>query len=177
MLMRRILIVDDEAPVLRALHRALRLVFPPDSVLIEAFAEPEAALLRAGEQDFDVVMTDFRMPGLNGADVLQVMKALQPDAVRIVLSATRERADIMAVVNRAGVFRYLAKPWQLPELAETLREAFAYRDACFQARSAPGDARAAPAPSARELELLRLEREEPGITRVDWDEHGNVRLS
>lgn len=175
--MRRILIVDDETSVLRALHRALRLVFAPDSVLIEAFAEPEAALLRAGEQDFDVVITDFRMPGLSGADVLLVMKALQPDAVRIVLSATTEPEDIMAVVNRAGVFRYLAKPWQLPALAMTLREAFAYRDACLHARSGQAAAPPVPGPSARELELLRLEREEPGITRVDWDEDGNVRLS
>jgi DNA-binding NtrC family response regulator len=175
--MRRILIVDDEPSVLRALHRALRLVFPPEGLLIEAFVEPEAALLRAGEQDFDVVITDFRMPGLSGADVLQVMKALQPDAVRIVLSATTEREDIIAVVNRAGVFRYLAKPWRLPELAAALREAFAYRDACLQVRAWRGEASPVPAPGVRELELQRLEREEPGITRVDCDENGDVRLS
>lgn len=173
--MRRIMLLDDEEAVVHALQRALRLAFSADSVALEVFVEPEAALLRAGEQDFDVVVSDFRMPGLSGADVLEVIKGLQPEAVRIVLSATTERRDIVAAVNRAGIFRYLAKPWQSEELVATLYAAFDYRDARLRARSAPAPA-SAPAPSAQELELLRLEREEPGITHVDWDEDGNVRL-
>jgi DNA-binding NtrC family response regulator len=172
--MRRILILDDEEAVLRALRRALRSAFSSGSVQVEAFVEPEAALLRAGEQDFDVVVSDFRMPGLTGADVLEVVKGLQPDAVRIMLSASTEHSDIVAAVNRAGVFRYLAKPWQGRELVATLHAAFEYRDACLRART--GAAFAQAAASAHELELLRLERDEPGITRVDWDEDGNVRL-
>lgn len=123
-------------------------------------------------QDFDVVVADLRMPGLTGADVLQVIKGLQPDAVRIVLSATTERNDIVAAVNRAEVFRYLAKPWQSAELVATLQAAFDYRDARLRARSGAAPAQA----SAHERELLRLEREEPGITQVDWDADGNVRL-
>lgn len=175
--MRRILILDDEEAVLNAIQRALRLAFCSGSVQVEAFVEPEAALLRAGEQDFDVVVSDLRMPGLTGADVLQVIKGLQPDAVRIVLSATTERSDIVAAVNRAEVFRFLSKPWQSQELIATMLAAFKYRDARLRARSgaALGQARTAPA-SAHELELLRLEREEPGITHVNWDEDGNVRL-
>jgi DNA-binding NtrC family response regulator len=175
--MRRILILDDEEAVLHALQRTLRLASCFDSVQVEAFVEPEAALLRAGEQDFDVVVSDFRMPGLTGADVLQVIKGLQPDAVRIVLSASTERSDIVAAVKRAEVFRYLAKPWQSQELVATLHAAFEYRDARRLARSGTALAQAPMAPtSAHELELLRLEREEPGITYVDWDEDGNVRL-
>lgn len=165
--MRRILILDDEEAVLNALQRALRLAFSAAEVQVEAFVEPEAALLRVGEQDFDVVVTDLRMPGLTGADVLQVIKGLQPDAVRIVLSASTERSDIVAAVHRAEVFRYLAKPWQSRELVATLHAAFEYRDARMRVRTQS---------SAHELELLRLEREEPGITHVDWDEDGNVRL-
>lgn len=175
--MRRILILDDDEAVLNALRRVLRLAFSSASVEVEAFVEPEAALLRAGEQDFDVVVSDFRMPGLTGADVLEVIKGLQPDAVRIVLSASGERSDIVAAVNRAGVFRYMAKPWQSRELVATLRAAFEYRDARLRAKSGAARAQAPMATaSAHELELLRLEREEPGITHVDWDEDGNVRL-
>ncbi|WP_051517016.1 hypothetical protein [Herbaspirillum sp. RV1423] len=97
---------------------------------------------------------------------------MQPDAVRIVLSATTERSDIVAAVNRAEVFRYLAKPWQSRELVATLQAAFDYHDARLRARSGAAPAQA----SAHERELLRLEREEPGITQVDWDADGNVRL-
>jgi two-component system probable response regulator PhcQ len=167
-MMRRILILDDEVPVLHALQRALHLAFPGGSVHVEAFTEPVAALMRVGEQDFDIVVSDFRMPGLTGVDVLHVIKSLQPDAVRIVLSATTERGDIVAAVRRADVFRYLAKPWQSAELIATLHAAFAYRDARIKARPA--------APSAHERELQRLEREEPGMTHVDRDADGNVRL-
>ena len=170
--MRRILILDDEPAVLNALRRTLRAAFAQDNVVIEVFDEPEAAVLRAGEQDFDVVISDYRMPGLNGADVLQFVKGLQPDAIRIVVSATTEILDIADAVNRAEVFRYLAKPWQQEELVATVRDAFARRD-----RLQP------PAPPVeqedrrRQRELDRLERDEPGITRVDRDEDGNVRLN
>jgi DNA-binding NtrC family response regulator len=136
--------------------------------VIEAFDEPEAAVLRAGEQDFDVVISDYRMPGLNGADVLQLMKGLQPEAIRIVVSATTEILDVADAVNRAEVFRYLSKPWQQEELVATVREGFARRDRLAPRRPAPA--------RGQDDVLRRLEQDEPGITRVDWDEDGNIRL-
>ena len=166
--MRRILILDDEPSVLNALRRTLRAAFPQADVVIEAFDEPEAAVHRAGEQDFDVVISDYRMPGLNGADVLQLMKGLQPEAVRIVVSATTEILEVADAVNRAEVFRYLAKPWQQEELVATVREGFARRDRLAPPRPAPA--------SGQDDVLRRLEQDEPGITRVDWDEDGNIRL-
>lgn len=180
--MRRILILDDEAAVLSALRRTLRSAFPQGVMEIETFDEPEAALLRIGEQDFDIVISDYRMPGLNGAEVLRLVKGLQPEAIRIVLSATTEFNDIMAAVNRAEVFRYLAKPWQREELIATIREALERRDALVRARQDRPDVHAVAMPAGeleravRDRALKALEKEEPGITRVDWDEHGNVRL-
>jgi len=174
--MRRILILDDEPSVLNALRRTLRTAFPED-VVIEAFDEPEAAVLRAGEQDFDIVISDYRMPGLNGADVLQLVKGLQPDTIRVVVSATTEVVDVLNAVNRAEVFRYLAKPWQQEELVATVNEAFARRDALLRAKQpAAGAPRAAPPGGGHDDALRQLEQDEPGITRVDWDEHGNIRL-
>jgi DNA-binding NtrC family response regulator len=180
--MRRILILDDEPAVVNALRRTLRSAFPKDAVAIETFDEPEAAVLRAGEQDFDVVISDFRMPGLNGADVLQLVKGLQPDAIRIVVSATTEVAHIMAAVNRAEVFRYMTKPWERDELVATVVDAFARRDGLLQSRLGQPAAQAPEArsgqqePTPRQRALQELEQEEPGITQVNWDEHGNIRL-
>jgi DNA-binding NtrC family response regulator len=171
--MRRILILDDEPAVLSALRRVLRAALAQDDVVIEVFDEPEAAVLRAGEQDFDVVISDYRMPGLNGADVLQLVKGLQPDAIRIVVSATTEILDIADAVNRAEVFRYLAKPWQQEEIVATVREAFVRKDGLRHPAPVPVGARDDP----RQRELDRLERDEPGITRVDRDEDGNIRLN
>ena len=170
--MRRILILDDEPGVLNALRRTLRAAFAQEDVAIEIFDEPEAAVLRAGEQDFDVVISDYRMPGLNGADVLQFVKGLQPDAIRIVVSATTEILEIADAVNRAEVFRYLAKPWQQEELVATVRDAFARRD-----RLKPPVPPVEQEDTRRQRELDRLEQDEPGITRVDRDEDGNIRLN
>jgi two-component system, probable response regulator PhcQ len=137
------------------------------------------------------------MPGLNGADVLQLVKGLQPDAIRIVVSATTEILDIVAAVNRAEVFRYLAKPWEQEELVATVTEGFARRDQLAAAKKGKPAVPPAATPAAvttavptavptavlddagngaQEAMLRRLEQEEPGITRVDWDEHGNIRL-
>jgi DNA-binding NtrC family response regulator len=180
--MRRILILDDETAVLNALRRTLRSAFPMETVVIETFDEPETAVHRAGEQEFDVVISDYRMPGLNGADVLQLVKGLQPDAVRIVVSASTESAHIIAAVNRAEVFRFLAKPWQHEELIATVREAFARRDGALQARAGQPAVQLPEleadqlALGPQQIELQHLEMEEPGISRVEWDEHGNIRL-
>ena len=80
-------------------------------------------------------------------------------------------------VNRAEVFRYLAKPWQQEELVATVQDAFARRDALVRAKQGrPVAAPAGPAAGGHEDVLRQLEQDEPGITRVDWDEHGNIRL-
>lgn len=175
--MRRVLILDDEVHVLAALQRALRQVFPPDTLVVEAFSEPEAAVLRAGEASFDVVMSDYRMPGLNGADVLHLVKGIQPEAVRLVLSASTDFSEIMNAVNRAEVFRYVAKPWNIDELIRIFQAAFARRDELVGARLLVEQSRAKGAePSPQELEARRLEAEDPGITQVNWDKNGSIRL-
>ena len=172
--MRRILVVDDEAHVLSALQRALR-GFLPDEVKIETCADPEQALLRCAEQRFDVVMSDYRMPGLTGADFLQMVKGIQPDAVRLVLSASNDITEVMDAINRAEVFRYVAKPWTADELEKVFAQAFARHDELRRARRLAGPG-AAGALSPQEREARRLEAEEPGITRVRRDSDGSVYL-
>jgi DNA-binding NtrC family response regulator len=100
--MRRILLVDDEANVLSALQRALRRFLPETEVEIQVCQDPELALLRCAETRFDVVMSDYRMPGLTGGDFLQVVKSLQPDAVRLVLSASNDIGPAPGAPGRRG---------------------------------------------------------------------------
>jgi hypothetical protein len=83
----------------------------------------------------------------------------------------------MNAVNRAEVFRYVAKPWNIDELIRIFEAAFARRDELVGARLlAEQSRRAAAQPSAQELEALRLEAEDPGITKVNWDKNGGIRL-
>jgi DNA-binding NtrC family response regulator len=170
--MRRVLLVDDEVHVLSALQRILRPFLQEHEIEIEAFSDPEQALLRCAEATFDIVMSDYRMPGLTGADFLQMVKGIQPDAVRLMLSASTEFAEVSNAINRAEVFRYVAKPWEGEELQKIFLLAFERRDAMRRAR-APAPATAM---SAQELEAHRLEAEEPGITQVRRAPDGSVYL-
>jgi DNA-binding NtrC family response regulator len=173
--MRRILLVDDEANVLSALQRALRRFMPENEVEIQVCQDPELALLRCAESSFDVVMSDYRMPGLTGGDFLQVVKALQPEAVRLVLSASNDIGEVMDAINRAEVFRYVAKPWEAQELEKMFAQAFARHDEALAARRLAQQTEQA-ALSPQEREARRLEAEEPGITKVRRDSDGAIYL-
>lgn len=175
--MRRLLLLDDEINVVQALQRELRRSFPAEALTIEIFTDPEQALLRSGETEFDVVVSDYRMPGINGIDFLKMIKGTQPDAIRLVLSASTEFETVMQAINQAEVFRYIPKPWQPQELAATLAAAFARHDQAMEDRRLadllrPEQGELTP----QELEARRLEAEEPGITKVHWGEDGSVRL-
>lgn len=175
--MRRLLLLDDEPNVLQALQRALRQCFPAGDLAVETFTDPERALLRCGEQAFDVVVSDYRMPGFNGVDFLRMVKGIQPEAIRVVLSASTEFDTVMKAVNQAEVFRYIPKPWQPEDLTNTLSLAFARHDEIVEERRLAEEQRQKRAePSPQEREAQRLEAEEPGITKVNWGPDGSVHL-
>jgi two-component system, probable response regulator PhcQ len=175
--MRRILLLDDETNVLYALQRALRQHYPPEVLCIETFADPEQALVRCDVVTFDIVVSDYRMPGMNGIEFLRMVKGLQPDAVRLVLSASTEFETVMQAINQVEVYRYIAKPWNLDDLRTTLETAFVRRDKIIEERQLAALLRAEHGElTPQELEARRLEAEEPGITKVKWAEDGSVQL-
>lgn len=167
--MKRVLLVDDEVHVLSALQRIMRPFFQEYEIEIEAFSDPEQALLRCGETSFDIVMSDYRMPGLSGADFLQMVKGIQPYAVRLMLSASTEFTEVLNAINRAEVFRYIAKPWDGAEMQKIFLQAFKRHDEALRARPKTEL-------SAQQIEARRLENEEPGITQVRRDVDGAIYL-
>lgn len=160
--MKRILIVDDETPVLNALGRVLRRNFTPHQLSVELCADPLQALQRLLEERFDVLVSDYRMPRMDGVTLLARARELDPRTVRMMLSAAADFGTLLAAVNRAGVFRFIPKPWSESQLLAELRAALEF-DPCAM----PGDA---------ELERRRLEALEPGITEVEWGPNGEVLL-
>ncbi|HJW57601.1 MAG TPA: response regulator [Burkholderiaceae bacterium] len=171
------MLLDDEPNVLNALQRTLRQCFFSEGLRIELFTDPEQALLRSGEIAFDVIVSDYRMPGMNGVEFLEAIKGIQPNAVRLVLSASTEFSAIMSAVNRAEVFRYIAKPWQTEDLKNTFSLAFERHDQMLEEHRLADEARARRGElTPQELEARRLEADEPGITKVNWDDDGAVRL-
>ena len=175
--MRRIMLVDDEINVLHALQRTLRQAAFDDKIDIEIFTDPQPALARCRDAAFDIVISDYRMPEMNGIDFLKAFKEIQSNTVRLVLSASTEFDTLMNAINQAEVFRYITKPWHDVELKETVQLALARRDQALeelrlfdQLRAQFGEL------SPQELEAKRLEADEPGITKVNWGPDGSVHL-
>ena len=159
-----------------ALRRLLNPHFADDQLRIEATVDPYAALARMHEVPFALVISDYRMPAMSGLEFLKQARAVQPHAVRIVLSASADFETIARAVNEIEVFRYLAKPWG-DDLIDHVRQALARNGQAHSERELADAMRIQRGQlSAEERELLQLEALEPGITRVDWGPNGEVLM-
>lgn len=142
----RILFVDDEARVLTA----MRAMFRRDYQVLIANSGAEALeLLR--EHDVDVIVSDQRMPGMTGVEVLREAREIAPRAVRILLTGYADLAAIEHAINEAEVFRYLMKPCPRDQLREVVELAIdASRTAALEAEEAERAEKAEEAETAEE---------------------------
>jgi HD-like signal output (HDOD) protein len=120
---KRILFVDDERNVLDALRRTLHGLRAEWKM--EFSTSGEDALRKLAEHDFDVVVTDMRMPGMNGAELLTEVLQRYPGIVRIVLSGTVEHDCVLRTATTAH--QYLTKPCDAAALRATLDAAMRIR--------------------------------------------------
>lgn len=127
--MYNILVVDDEQNVLNALRRELS-----DVYRVETFTSPQEALQRARETEFALVVSDYRMPDMDGVTFLEHFGQMQPDAVRLVLSGQTDMDALIKAVNLTHIYRFLSKPWNSAELKADIRQGLEYRDAILESR-------------------------------------------
>jgi len=137
--MNRIMIVDDESNVLKALRRLLLSVPCSYGCLsyqleVETFTTPAAALERAAQQPFDLFMSDYRMPGMNGVEFLAQVRKIQPDAARLIISGYADLNAFADAVNGADIFRFLSKPWNDYVLVSAIAQALNYRELMLENR-------------------------------------------
>ncbi|MBL8917461.1 MAG: HD domain-containing protein [Myxococcaceae bacterium] len=117
--MERFLIVDDDPSITDVLRRVLE-------SMGHAVTVHNDPLQAAKETDFDLVVTDYMMPNLNGVELLAVLRAKRPDAVRLLITAAHDFKVAIEAVNRGEVFRIIGKPWQLHDLRFGLQQAVDY---------------------------------------------------
>jgi len=116
----RVLCVDDEPNVLRALNWLLQKDF---DVVTAGSGEEGLRLVR--ELNFDVVVSDQRMPEMSGVDFLSQVKAIEPRSMRILLTGYSDLQSILHSVNDSEIFRYVTKPWDVSELPKVIAQAAA----------------------------------------------------
>ncbi|MFA5074281.1 MAG: response regulator [Nitrospirota bacterium] len=117
----RILCVDDEENVLRSLKRLF--MDDPYEMLTASSGTDGLTLLRENPS-VQIVLSDYRMPGMNGVDFLREVRMLCPDTVRIVLSGYADTSTVVAAINEGRIYKFIPKPWNDDELRVTIANAF-----------------------------------------------------
>ena len=109
----RILCVDDERNVLKALER---LFMESDYEIITATSGEEGLEILRNTKPVQLVISDYRMPRMNGVDFLKEVCNIRPETVRIVLSGYADTAAIVEAINEGQIYKFMPKPWNDDEL-------------------------------------------------------------
>ncbi|QAA94482.1 HD domain-containing phosphohydrolase [Pollutimonas thiosulfatoxidans] len=118
-----ILLVDDEPAVISSLKRALRLK-PYDIIAVQDGA---AALRILASQTIDLIISDNRMPGMDGPTLLAEAQRGWPDTMRVLLTGQPDLGATIEAINNGRIYRYISKPWDERELCQAIDDALAYR--------------------------------------------------
>ena len=118
---RRILIVDDDRSLLTVLPETLRLYL--GAVDVAVCLSPRIALARVQAEPFDVVLTDVRMPEMNGLELLRHIKEVAPQTSVIMMSGHADES-LATVALAAGAVDMLYKPFEPDTLRKTFQRAF-----------------------------------------------------
>ena len=120
--MKRILVVDDEAPN----REALEVLFAREGFDVALAAHGREGLERLRAEGADVVITDLKMPGMDGLDVLRAIKAIDPD-VQVVVVTAFGTLEVAVEAMREGAYDVLAKPLKRADVVRTVQRALDVR--------------------------------------------------
>src|SRR5919106_5077015 len=119
---KHLLLVEDEAPLRQAIAEQLT----DRGYHVEQADSGEAALLCLAEFAFDIIITDLRLPGIHGSDVVDAAVARYPDVVAIVITGYGTVKDAVEAIKR-GAWDFVNKPFQIDELLHVLDSALEQR--------------------------------------------------
>ncbi|POA47539.1 two-component system response regulator [Pseudomonas sp. MPR-ANC1] len=119
----KVLLVDDEESILNSLRRLLR--GQPYDVLLATSGAQALEMLQT--QAVDLVMSDARMPNMDGASLLALVRERHPAAVRIMLTGYADPSAIIKAINDGQIHRYISKPWNDEELLLILRQSLEHQ--------------------------------------------------
>ena len=128
----KILCVDDEKNVLKALRRLF--IDEDDYEILVAESGEEGLELFESEGDIRLVISDYRMPGMNGVEFLAQVFERWPDVVRIVLSGYADISAVVEAINMGQVYKFIPKPWDDEALKGVIATALQHQDLLLQNR-------------------------------------------
>lgn len=156
----RVLFVDDEPRVLTT----MRMLFRNTYELF--FAESGSKALEVLRlQAMDVIVSDQRMPGMTGIELLRESRELNPHAMRILLTGYSDLNAIIGSINEGEIFRFVNKPWANEELSQTVALAAASARAALQAANTSAPSSMAAALSLAQRPSILVMDDDPGTAR------------
>lgn len=130
MTLERVLCVDDDPQILSGLERSLRKVCP---VVTAGGGQAALDVLRR-DRDFAVIISDMRMPVMDGARFLEQARLLAPDAVRVLLTGEADLEAVIKAVNAGHIHHYLRKPLEREDLTRLVQRSFVEHAAALEQR-------------------------------------------
>jgi CheY-like chemotaxis protein/predicted regulator of Ras-like GTPase activity (Roadblock/LC7/MglB family) len=118
---KRILIVDDDEKLAALLQESLRAL--DEGYDVVTARGTDEALAKVSKHSFDLVITDLMMPEVDGLQLLEALKAINPSIITVAMTAFDSR-EIKAKAERFGIYRYLAKPFSVHEFRQCVIDAF-----------------------------------------------------
>ena len=160
----RLLLVDDEDNVRKALKR----VFRKEPYEVEDASSAREGMEKLSEKPFDIIISDYKMPHINGLEFLKWVRDYYPDTIRIMLTGQADMDTAVRAINEGEIYRFFTKPWDDQDLRISIRIASEHLKL-----------------QRRNLELLdelnktknlldQLEEKYPGISKVKRDEEGRI---
>ncbi len=117
--MESLLFVDDERNILSSLRR----LFRPLGYTIHLASSGREGLEILKQHPVDLIISDMRMPEMDGAQFLEEVSRHYPDTIRILLTGFSDLTSTIAAINQGKIFRYISKPWEDLEVTLTVRQA------------------------------------------------------
>jgi len=120
---RTVLFVDDDEIILRSIKRGFL-----EEQYNQLFAKSgNEALEILQKEEAHVIVTDMRMPGMDGIELLKIVREMYPHIVRIVLSGYTDMSVFQTEFNEGEIFRFICKPWKLEaDFKKVIRQALDY---------------------------------------------------
>lgn len=170
--MYKIMLVDDEPNILSSLKRIFN---REENFEIEVYDKPEDALKRAQTSNFDLFLSDFRMPEMDGVEFLSEVKKIQPESMRIILSGYTDLEALLGAINEAQIYRFVTKPWDDYDLISTVKQALEFRDVLVENRRLADTVREQRDElNKRRSALEKLEEAHPTLVEINWASDGSI---
>lgn len=113
----RVIVIDDE----RIVGQMIKAAMEPDGYIVEPFLNAEPAFKRLREEKFDVVITDLKMKGIDGMDVLRTIKTAYPE-IKVIMITAFASLDSAVEAMKSKVDSFFAKPVKIKELKECVEK-------------------------------------------------------